>query len=551
MSWLSDVATFAEHVAHPDVHVVPAPSWVHRTRDVEVPVRDGTILRIDVYTDERDSSPRPVIMSAHPYGKDKLPHKNGPIWLISPQFRIFRMTGPISFSEYTGWEAPDPAFWVEHGYAVVNCDIRGAGTSDGKWNPLSHQEGEDVADVIEWIAQQPWCDGNVGMMGVSYLALSQYQSSALNPPHLKAICPWEGFTDVYRDFVRPGGIQEDGFLSMWSHLTGRITRTDVDLLAEVRSNELDNDYYDSLRAPLEDIRVPMLVCGSFSDHLLHSRGSLEAFRRVGSSQKWLWTHRGGKWTTFYSEEAKADQLAFFDHFLKGDDNGWDARPRVRLVTMDGPEEHVEFVDDFPPEDVTPVRLFLHPDGSLSRLNSEEGEVRWGDRSSPLRLTWRVEQDVRLTGTMELDLVISSDAADADIIVAVGHWRDGERINYEGSYGFAHDYVTQGFLRASQRRVDEAKSTEGAPVLSHHASEPLMIGEPTRLRIPMHASSTSLRAGDEVIVELHSAWMWPHNVATGQFPARYVTLPDPAPITIHVGSASGSAMVVPARVRLDN
>src|SRR6056300_638774 len=86
-------------------------------------------------------------------------------------------------------------------------------------------------------------------------------------------------------------------------------------------------------------------------------------------------------------------------------------------------------------------------------------------------------------------------------------------------------ITQGFLRASQRRVDEAESVEGAPVLSHKVSEPLVIGEPTRLRIPMHASLTLLRAGDELVVELHSSWMWPHNVATGQFPARYVTLPD--------------------------
>lgn len=546
MSWLSDLAVFAEHVAHPDVQVVLAPGWVKRTRDVEVPVRDGTILRMDVYTDDRDSAPRPVIMSAHPYGKDKLPHKKGPVWVVSPQYRVFRMTGPISFSEYTGWEAPDPAFWVEHGYAVVNCDVRGAGTSDGKWNPLSKQEGEDVADVIEWIAQQPWCDGNVGMMGVSYLALSQYQSSALNPPHLKAICPWEGFTDIYRDFARPGGIQEDGFLSMWSHLTSRITRTDVDLLADVHEHELDDEFYDSLRAPIEDIRVPMLVCGSFSDHLLHSRGSLEAFRRAGSEKKWLWTHRGGKWTTFYSEEAKADQLAFFDHFLKGEDNGWVERPAVRLVTLDGPQEQVELVDEFPPGDVSPVRLFVQPDGSLDRRTPGAGQLLWSDRGSPLTLTWRVAEDVRLTGTMELDVVISCDAEDADIIVAIGHWRDGRRIDYEGSYGFAHDYITQGFLRASQRRVDEVKSSEGAPVLSHSSSEPLAVGEQVRLRVPMHASSTSLRAGDELRVELHSSWMWPHNAATGQFPARYVTLRNPAPITIYAGSDAGSALVVPMR-----
>lgn len=556
MSRLKDLASFAAHVAHPHVTVEPAPEWVTRERDVEVPTRDGTILRIDVYRDGRSDEPRPVIMCAHPYGKDKLPHKRGPIWVVSPQYRVFRLPEPVTFSQYTGWEAPDPAFWVEHGYTVVNADLRGAGTSDGHWNPLSQQEGEDVADVIEWVGDQAWCDGKVGLLGVSYLAISQFRAATLNPPHLKAICPWEGFTDLYRDFARPGGIQEDGFLTMWSHLTAKATRTDVDLLAAVEQHDTDDDFYATHSPALEDIRVPMLVCGSFSDHLLHSRGSHEAFRRAGSAQKWLWTHRGGKWSTFYSDEAKADQLAFFDHFLKGEANGWDERPPVRLVTMDGSEETVEHVGSFPPDDVTFTRLSLsdassnegtNNDGTSNEGTRNEGaRIHWSDRAKPLRFTWTMSEEMRLSGPMELDLVISSEAPDVDIVAAVGHWRDGHRLDYEGSYGFAHDHITHGMLRASQREVDEDASTEGFPILTHRAGQPLTPGERVRLRIPLLPSSTRLRAGDQLVLELHAAWLWPHKPAIGQFPAQYVTLEHPQPLVIHLDEDPAGALVVPRR-----
>lgn len=545
-SALHELAGFAAHVAHPHVTVTRAPSWVSRDRDIEVPVRDGTILRIDVYRDDRVDEPRPVIMCAHPYGKDNLPRRRGPVWLVSPQYRVFRLPEPVELSEYTGWEAPDPVFWIDQGYTVVNVDLRGAGTSDGLWNPLSDQEGEDVADVVDWVGEQPWCDGNVGLLGVSYLAISQYRAAALGPVHLKAICPWEGFTDLYRDFARPGGIQEDGFLTMWTRVTAKATRTEVDLLAEVQQHDLDDDFYRTHGPRLEDITVPMLVCGSFSDHLLHSRGSHEAFRRAGSRDKWLWTHRGGKWSTFYSDEAKADQLAFFDHFLKGKDNGWDRRPRVRLTTHDAGDVTVEEVESFPPPDVRFTPLFLTADATLATERTDSGMIPWSDRAEPLTFTWTVSEETVLSGPMELDLHVTSAGADADVIAAVGHWRDGQRIGYEGSYGFAHDHITHGMVRASQREVDEEATAIGAPVLTHRSRQALAPGEPVRLRVPLLPSSTRLRAGDELVLELHSSWFWPHNPVTGQFPARYVTLDDPQPLTILTGSQHPSALIVPRR-----
>jgi predicted acyl esterase len=182
-------------------------------------------------------------------------------------------------SAWTGWEAPDPAFWVPRGYAVVNADLRGGGASEGTAALFSDQEAEDYYELIEWAGGQPWSSGRVGLAGVSYLAISQYKVAALRPPHLAAICPWEGFTDLYRDFARPGGVLESGFSSIWSTLTRKKARVAGNLRRELARRPERDEWYAVLTPRLEQIEVPMLVCGSFSDHSLQTRGSFEAFRR--------------------------------------------------------------------------------------------------------------------------------------------------------------------------------------------------------------------------------------------------------------------------------
>jgi uncharacterized protein len=201
---------------------------------------------------------------------------------------------------------------------VVNCDPRGAGTSDGVGDILSVQEGQDVYDVIEWATAQPWNTGAVGMIGVSYLAISQFEGTAQRPPHLRAIVPWEGMTDPYRDLLRPGGIRETGFVKLWSAglKSDRLTYSLGDRNAE---HPVRDDYWQSVAADLSKIDVPALTCASFSDNNLHSRGSFRAFQQIASTDKHVYTHRSGKWATFYSEEARGTQLAFLDRHLRGTD----------------------------------------------------------------------------------------------------------------------------------------------------------------------------------------------------------------------------------------
>jgi predicted acyl esterase len=317
----------------PDVQITPVPPGMVAEWNVPVTVRDGTKLRVNVFRPMTEGL-YPVILSAHPYGKDRIPARTRSGRGVNFQYRLFPQPDPIVISEWTSWEAPDPAQWVPRGYVVINADLRGGGTSDGRADLLSDQEALDYYDLIAWAGTQAWSNGRVGLDGVSYLAISQYKVAGLHPPHLAAICPWEGFSDLYRDFARPGGAREDGFTIIWSKGTARAARVAVDLRQEIIARPERDEWYLARTPEIERIAVPALICGSFSDHSLHTRGAFEVFRRSGSPQKWLYTHRGGKWSTYYGAEATRTRFRFFDYFLKGEENGWAEEPRVRLAIHD-------------------------------------------------------------------------------------------------------------------------------------------------------------------------------------------------------------------------
>ena len=537
-----------DNARRPPVTVVPAPGDVVTEWDVPVVVRDGTVLRVNVFRPDT-TEPVPVIMCAHPYGKDDMP-VNSRRGGASGRYRTFPQAHPISFSEWTGWEAPDPATWVEHGYAVINADLRGAGTSDGVGELLSHQEAEDYHDLIEWAASQPWSSGKVGLLGVSYLAISQYGAAATNPPHLAAICPWEGFTDVYRDFAYQGGVREDGFSIMWSAMTDRVTRMREKVRPEIVARPEIDQWYVDHTPDLSAITVPMLVCGSFSDHSLHSRGSFEAFRRVSSPQRWLYTHRDGKWAHFYSAEALATQLRFFDHFLKGEDNGWDSVPPVRLAIHDHGPDPVAVTAEraWPPDDVSWTRLHLDlRDMRLTRdpipvVETAEFALPEGD----LRLWWTTPTDIDLIGDMVLRLWVSLEGtADASLFVGVHKFRDGGEVVFEGSYGFGFDMITRGWQRVALRALDPELSTSWRPVGAFRDPQPVTPGDIVPLDIALLPQATRMRAGDSLRLDIRGHWHYPRNPLTGQFPAGYRKSHDGRCI-VHSGASRDSWLQVGMR-----
>lgn len=294
---------------------------------------------------------------------------------------------------------------------------------------------------MQWIAGQPWSDGNVVMLGVSYLAISQYAVAALQPPALRAICPWEGFTDSYRDLTFSGGVRERGFTRVWSRNVRRDTRQSYDLERMQDVHPLRDDFWHSLVPDLSSIAVPMLVCGSFSDNNLHSRGSVRAFTHGGSGHARLYTHRGGKWATFYSESALAEQLRFFRDVLDGAAASRSVRLEIRedRDAVSAVREEAEW-----PLARTRWRpTYLGDSGMLTpKPPTNPGGVTFGTRSGAARFTWTVSEDVELTGPMAARLWVElSGCDDANVFVGVEKWRNGRFVGFEGSYGYGRDRVT--------------------------------------------------------------------------------------------------------------
>ncbi len=280
-------------------------------RDVIVTMRDGVRLFANVFRPD-NVGPHPVVLSVTPYGKDNIPDRFGMFFMRLSGVRF----GRLNCSSKTGFESPDPVFWVGAGYNVVQADVRGMYKSEGHAGVLTPTDAQDYAELIEWCAHQSWSTGSVGLCGVSYLAMSQWSAAALRPPGLKAIIPWESATDLLRELAYQDGVRESSFIKFWWN--NRMNRghnkhftMEEDFLNERDSHPLDDNLWASKHPSFDLIDVPALVCASWSDHGLHTRGSFLAFEGISSRQKWLFTHGRRKWETFYGEEARNTQRRFF------------------------------------------------------------------------------------------------------------------------------------------------------------------------------------------------------------------------------------------------
>ncbi|MFE0751708.1 CocE/NonD family hydrolase [Gordonia sp. NPDC058843] len=532
-------------ILRPPVEVFePDPDSIVVERDVEVGTRDGTVLRANVHRPVGDG-PFPVILSAHPYGKDNVPARKrfGRGYSLPFQYRALRQTSPVRFSALTTWEAPDPAFWTGQGYVVVNADLRGCGHSDGVGRPFADQEGEDVHDLIEWAGTQSWSTGRVALLGVSYLAIAQWKAAACRPSHLVAIVPWEGFTDAYRDLLRPGGIREVGFVRMWSRGV-RSNRSAYDIAVQSAQHPTRDDYWRSLVPDLAAIEVPALICGSFSDNNLHSRGSMRGFENIASTQKHLYTHRGGKWATFYSSEAQRSQIAFLARHLR-DDVTVPTLPVVRLEVRESRDQIVEVRDEtqWPPAGTRWTTLHLGH-GGLTADEPDTGSISFDPAEDGVRFGLTLPADTEVCGPAALRLFVSvEDADDVDLFVGLEKWRGAEYVPFEGSYGFGRDRVTTGWMRASMRELDPDLSTPHAPVPTFERRRPLRPGEVVPVDIPLGPSATAFRAGDQLRLVIAGRWLWPRNPLTGNAPAAYERGPR-GRTTVHWGPDTRSQLIIP-------
>jgi predicted acyl esterase len=507
----------------PPVTVYSMPVDVRKDEDLPVRMRDGVTLRLNLFRPADADGPLPVILSAHPYGKDSVPtRKGGGRWSLNPQFRIMNQSVPLRISDQTSWEAPDPVWWAQQGYAVINLDTRGGGRSEGRGDLLSDQEADDISQVIAWAADQPWSTGRVGMLGVSYLALSQYKVAALNPPALMAICPWEGFTDAYRDFFTPGGVVENGFARVWLFLTKRVARLKTDFAAERRKHPLHDSWWEAFTPDLSKITIPILECTSFSDDNLHSVGSMRAFQRVSSIHRHAYAHRGPKWATFYGDEARQHQLAFFDRHLREQDAP--ELPAVRLEIRDRLDHIVEVRDEqeWPIARTDWRRLYLGASGALSATApAATGSVTFDLKRNAAAFDYRFETDTELSGPMSLRLQVSTEGADDPrLFVGIEKWSHGSPVPFEGSYGYGRDRVAQGRLRLALRELDPVFSTPHQPEHTFRTLQPVRNHEDMEVQIALSSSATLFHAGDSLRLMIAGRYLQPRNPLFGHFPTHY-------------------------------
>lgn len=471
-------------------------------KDVPVKMRDGVTLYVNIHRPNKPGK-FPVVMSADTYGKDNKPKitNMGPIWPT---------LGAIPTSDFTPEESPDPGFWVPNDYVVVKIALRGSAKSEGGLYPWSRIEAEDYYEVIEWAGLQEWSNGKVGTNGVSYLAVTQWWAASLNPPHLKAMIPWEGLNDMYREIAFHGGIPDTGFFRFWvKGIQARWPENNEieDLIAKQHEHPLFDDFWKNKQVNLSDINVPMFVCASWSTQGLHNRGTFEGFKQAGSQDKWLKVHGRKEWETYYARESLEQQKQFFDYFLKGIENDWRETPRVSYEVRDKfYQGYVKNTSDWPIPSTEDTALYLDEENmALSNTPlTEERKLRYSAdqeaiENNELRFRHTFEEDTELTGNMKLKLWVSAaDTNDMDLFAGVKKYdRKGEEVLFPDFNHIENGQVASGWLRVSHRELDTEKSTLSQPWLKHERELKLNKGEIVPVEIEILPSSTLFKAGESL------------------------------------------------------
>jgi hypothetical protein len=492
--------------------------------NVPIAMDDGLVLRADIFRPIAEGH-YPVILSYGPYAKGLAFQDGYPsAWQRMAERHPDVTAG--SSNLYQSWEVVDPEKWVPHDYACVRIDSRGCGCSPGHIDHFSPRETKDFYDCIEWAAAQPWSNGKVGLNGISYYGINQWHVASLQPPHLAAMCIWEGAADWYRDMTHHGGILCT-FWENWYDMQVKtvqygagergkrsrvhgglvcgpeflseeaLAKNRSDFGSEIIAHPLD-DAYHKARSPIwAKIKTPFLSAANWGGQGLHPRGNFEGFVRAAAKQKWLEAHGIEHWTHFYTDYGRNLQLRFFDYFLHGKKNGWDKRPPVQLQVrhIDRFVERAE--NEWPLKRTKWIRFYLDPAGTLSAKipANKKSTVRFAGMGDGVTfLTAPLEREIEITGPSAVKLYVSSSTSDADIFVVLRVFSsDLKEVVFQGAID-PHTPIAQGWLRASHRQLDKKLSKPYRPYHTHGKKQPLKSGEIVALDVEIWPTSIVVPAG---------------------------------------------------------
>jgi predicted acyl esterase len=494
--------------------------------DVSVTMDDGVVVRADIFRPVAEGR-YPAILTYGPYGKG-LAFQQGykTAWEILETEYADAVEGSTNL--YQTWETPDPEKWVSNGYVCVRFDSRGAGRSEGFMNVHSARETKDLYDCIEWTAAQSWCSGKVGLNGISYFAANQWRVASLQPPHLAAICVWEGFADNYRDATHHGGILCT-FRKNWQEMQvktvqhglgergprsvvtgelvcgpetlpeGVLAQNRSDMWGELLSETMDGEYYWSQAGVLDKIEVPLLSSGNWGGHGLHLRGNIEGYMNASSQQKWLEVHGGAHWAEFYTAYGLDLQRRFLGHFLKGENNGWQEQPKVQLqIRRPGQTKFVSrYEHEWPLARTQWTKFYLDPvTRELTQKPSQHTTKIDYDPMGEgvLFRTAAMVEEVEITGPSAVKLFLSAPTTDADVFLVLRVFDPkGEEVTFYGALD-PHTPVGQGWLRASHRKLDPKRSEPYRPYHTHNERWPLQPNTQVELDIEVWPTSIVIPVG---------------------------------------------------------
>lgn len=508
-------------------------SWL----DMRIPMRDGITLGVDVYRPFGPGEKFPALLAWSPYTK---------------------VMQASSVAEGTN-EAGITEFWVPRGYVHVIVDARGTGDSQGVWDCMGPQEHRDMCDTIEWIAEQPWCDGNVGMIGISYFGIVQLLVAPQAPSALKAIFPYDGATDCYREFFSRGGVPQPFWywlLGTIHHGTAGFGQRTPDPSGIVRhlQDHLDLKYplycsYWEERSStprLHEIRIPAYFGCHWSLQELHLRGACEAWELTGDIPKRMII---GPWPrpfrpfSFYHLEA----LRWYDHWLKGMDTGVMEGPPIQLYIPGDDRWRGEY--EWPLRRTEWREMFLGgaTGGQTGDLVDKPGKA--GSRSYKFdpcstaiyrgepKLVYRsrpVDSDLEITGPIALYLHASVDTTDTDFHA---------RILEEAPDGTCQ-FLCKGALRASHRELDQKRSKLWQPYHPHTDAEPLVPGEAYEFAIELWPTSNVFKRGHRIRLEISGTQPSSLEGIGRNRGGLFYLLPRPATVTVLDGQPHPSRVVLP-------
>lgn len=495
--------------------------------DMRIPMADGVHLSADVYMPRRDGR-YPVVLAFSAYNRDL--HTAGV---------------PTGTNEIGS-----PPIIASRGYVHVIVNARGTGCSEGTLQPWHCKaEVDDHQRCVEWAAAQPWCNGDVCLFGTSYYGMNQPEIAARQLPMLKAFFCNEICTDFRRHLFRYGGVFNADFLSLWlganftpeamhrrmsplkrallSYVINRpwvwrLMRSRIDRIMQgFKKNRptfealryfmalladddkgLPQPFWEGPYQELHRIEIPFVVVQNRGLIALHQFGAYDLFAHAGTMPEKRHLIIGPAEYTLPVYSWQLEALAFFDHVVKGLDNGYDKLARVRYW-RDGANEWGS-ADDIPPTDANTQRLYLHAGGLLAPEIPASGTAHWlsvprgtpvppGVEPQELTYEWSVADDLELLGPVTLNLRFACNEIDSYIVA---------RLDCVGRTGDAR-LIAMGHLRPARRRIDNVASGRNEIAIDLRTVDPLVPNMPVSLRFSLTPAAAAIKAGDTLRLRIAS------------------------------------------------